>query len=60
MQSGFTALHIASHYGNVNMVELLISRGADINFQAKVSFLCLPPLPRSVQSKKTILLSTVA
>ncbi|VDP56416.1 unnamed protein product [Schistosoma margrebowiei] len=35
--SGFTPLHIAAHYGNVNMTELLISRGANINFQAKVS-----------------------
>jgi hypothetical protein len=35
-QSGFTPLHIASHYGNVNVGTLLIQRGADVNFRAKV------------------------
>ncbi|VDP63405.1 unnamed protein product [Schistosoma mattheei] len=37
--SGFTPLHIAAHYGNVNMTELLISRGANINFQAKLAII---------------------
>ncbi|CAH8571969.1 unnamed protein product [Schistosoma turkestanicum] len=35
--SGFTPLHIAAHYGNVNMAKLLIERGANINYQAKNS-----------------------
>ncbi|XP_052770358.1 ankyrin-2-like isoform X10 [Mya arenaria] len=34
-KSGFTPLHIASHYGNVNVGTLLIQRGADVNFKAK-------------------------
>ncbi|XP_060605993.1 ankyrin-2-like isoform X12 [Ruditapes philippinarum] len=34
-KSGFTPLHIASHYGNVNVGTLLIQRGADVNFRAK-------------------------
>ncbi|CAH8870047.1 unnamed protein product [Trichobilharzia szidati] len=33
--SGFTPLHIAAHYGNVNIARLLIERGANINYQAK-------------------------
>ena len=35
-QSGFTPLHIASHYGNTNVSNLLIQRGADVNYKAKV------------------------
>ena len=35
-QSGFTPLHIASHYGNTNVANLLIQRNADVNFRAKV------------------------
>ncbi|XP_076454790.1 uncharacterized protein LOC143289416 isoform X40 [Babylonia areolata] len=34
-KSGFTPLHIASHYGNTNVSTLLIQRGADVNFKAK-------------------------
>ncbi|KAL8614687.1 hypothetical protein ACOMHN_046574 [Nucella lapillus] len=34
-KSGFTPLHIASHYGNTNVSSLLIQRGADVNFKAK-------------------------
>jgi len=49
-QSGFTPLHIAAHYGNIAVAGLLIEKGADVNFKARVinwtliitSFLCLP------------------
>ncbi|CAK8691077.1 unnamed protein product [Clavelina lepadiformis] len=34
-ESGFTALHIAAHYGNVNVGTLLLNRGAIVDFQAK-------------------------
>ncbi|XP_052069483.1 uncharacterized protein LOC127708564 isoform X45 [Mytilus californianus] len=34
-KSGFTPLHIAAHYGNINVATLLISKGADVNFRAK-------------------------
>ncbi|TPP60524.1 Ankyrin-2 [Fasciola gigantica] len=34
-QHGFTPLHIAAHYGNVNVAHPLIEHGADVNFQAK-------------------------
>ncbi|KAH9512854.1 hypothetical protein Btru_036762, partial [Bulinus truncatus] len=34
-KSGFTPLHIAAHYGNVNVANLLIQRNADVNFRAK-------------------------
>ncbi|KAK3593652.1 hypothetical protein CHS0354_025541 [Potamilus streckersoni] len=34
-KSGFTPLHIAAHYGNVNVATLLIQKGADVNFHAK-------------------------
>ena len=36
-QSGFTALHIAAHYGNVNVATLLLNRGAVVDYEAKVS-----------------------
>ena len=39
-KSGFTPLHIAAHYGNESIAALLIQRGADVNFVAKVSSLC--------------------
>ncbi|KAL3877007.1 hypothetical protein ACJMK2_034767 [Sinanodonta woodiana] len=34
-KSGFTPLHIAAHYGNVNVATLLTQKGADVNFHAK-------------------------
>jgi len=37
LQSGFTPLHIAAHYGNTNVGRLLIEKGADVNFKARVS-----------------------
>ncbi|THD29064.1 Ankyrin 2, partial [Fasciola hepatica] len=35
--SGFTPLHIAAHYGNLNISKLLIERGANVNHNAKNS-----------------------
>ncbi|XP_027621634.1 ankyrin-2 isoform X5 [Tupaia chinensis] len=34
-ESGFTPLHIASHYGNVNVATLLRNRGAAVDFTAR-------------------------
>lgn len=34
--SGFTPLHIASHYGNENIASFLIEKNANVNFAAKV------------------------
>ena len=36
VQSGFTPLHIAAHYGNTSVGRLLIEKGADVNFKARV------------------------
>lgn len=36
-QSGFTPLHIAAHYGNINVATLLLNRGAAVDFKARVS-----------------------
>lgn len=36
-QSGFTPLHIAAHYGNINVATLLLNRGAAVDFMARVS-----------------------
>lgn len=38
-QSGFTPLHIAAHYGNINVATLLLNRGAAVDFKARVSTL---------------------
>lgn len=38
-KSGFTPFHIAAHYGNEDIARLLIKRGADVNFLARVSFI---------------------
>jgi len=35
-KSGFTPLHIAAHYGNESIANLLLNRGADVNYSAKV------------------------
>lgn len=42
-KSGFTPLHIAAHYGNSNVASMLVQRGADVNFTAKVcnQLICL-------------------
>lgn len=38
LQSGFTPLHIACHYGNLNVAKLLIDSSADVNYnRARVS-----------------------
>ena len=34
-ESGFTPLHISSHYGNMGVATLLLNRGADVNLTAK-------------------------
>ncbi|XP_010283674.1 PREDICTED: ankyrin-3-like [Phaethon lepturus] len=36
-KSGFTPLHIAAHYGNINVATLLLNRGAAVDFTARVS-----------------------
>ena len=35
-KSGFTPLHIAAHYGNDSIAAILLDKGADVNFPAKV------------------------
>ncbi|XP_039222551.1 ankyrin-3 isoform X35 [Crotalus tigris] len=34
-ESGFTPLHIAAHYGNINVATLLLNRGAAVDFSAR-------------------------
>jgi len=41
VQSGFTPLHIASHYGSMDVAKLLLDNGADIDFSARVRIDCL-------------------
>ena len=40
VQSGFTPLHIAAHYGSLDVAKLLLDNGADIDFSAGVCFDC--------------------
>ena len=45
LQSGFTPLHIAAHYGNINVATLLLNRAAAVDFTARVRALrCDMPL----------------
>lgn len=44
-QSGFTPLHIAAHYGNINVATLLLNRGAAVDFTARV---CHNPLGKKI------------
>ncbi|GCB85192.1 hypothetical protein scyTo_0025875, partial [Scyliorhinus torazame] len=34
-KTGFTPLHIAAHYENLNMAHMLVTRGANVNFTPK-------------------------
>ncbi|CAB1343740.1 unnamed protein product [Coregonus sp. 'balchen'] len=34
-ESGFTPLHIAAHYGNINVATLLLNRGGAVDFMAR-------------------------
>lgn len=36
LQNGLTPLHIAAHYGHVDITELLLNRGADTDARARV------------------------
>lgn len=38
-KNGLTPLHIAAHYGHVDIAELLLNRGADTDARARVSWL---------------------
>ena len=48
LQSGFTPLHISSHYGNINVGSLLIEKGADPNFKARVGAAQSPSSRQSI------------
>uniref|UniRef100_A0A0L8HBP7 Titin n=1 Tax=Octopus bimaculoides TaxID=37653 RepID=A0A0L8HBP7_OCTBM len=55
-KSGFTPLHIAAHYGNVNVGTLLIQKGADVNYKAKNNITPLHVASRWGKSNMVILL----
>ena len=40
IQIGWTALHLASSKGHLDIVKYLIEKGADINIKIKVSVYC--------------------
>uniref|UniRef100_G1TG85 Ankyrin 1 n=1 Tax=Oryctolagus cuniculus TaxID=9986 RepID=G1TG85_RABIT len=46
-KTGFTPLHIAAHYENLNVAQLLLSRGASVNFTPQVTL--GPGSPRAVR-----------
>ncbi|OWF56525.1 Ankyrin-2 [Mizuhopecten yessoensis] len=55
-KSGFTPLHIAAHYGNINVGSLLISKGADVNYKAKNNITPLHVSSRWGKDKMVVLL----
>ena len=38
-QSGYTSLHVACHFGQINMVRYLLQLGANVNIETNVSHL---------------------
>lgn len=40
-QTGFTPLHIACHYGQLNMVRYLLEKGADVDVQTSSGYTAL-------------------
>lgn len=58
MQTGFTPLHIAAHYENLSVAQLLLNRGANVNFTPKVSALLFLPLSSALLSSPNIIPAT--
>lgn len=50
-QTGFTPLHIAAHYENLNVAQLLLNRGASVNFTPQVTLLESAHCPESRVSR---------
>lgn len=50
-QTGFTPLHIAAHYENLNVAQLLLNRGASVNFTPQVTSLESAHCPESRVSR---------
>ena len=50
-QTGFTPLHIAAHYENLNVAQLLLNRGASVNFtpQVRLSGMGVPTYVRQLR-----------
>lgn len=40
-QTGFTPLHVASHYGQLNMVRFLLDKGAAVDVQTSSGYTAL-------------------
>uniref|UniRef100_A0A8C4RAC8 ZU5 domain-containing protein n=1 Tax=Eptatretus burgeri TaxID=7764 RepID=A0A8C4RAC8_EPTBU len=55
-ESGFTALHIAAHYGSQDVAVLLLDRGADCNFKANNG---ITPLHVAAKRGHTELVTTI-
>lgn len=51
-KSGFTPLHIAAHYGNEEIAQLLIKRGADVNYLAKVRAITMTKIINRISNLK--------
>lgn len=53
-KAGYTPLHIACHYGHVNMVRLLIEQGAEVNPVTTAGY---TPLHQAAQQGHVLVIS---
>lgn len=56
LQAGYTPLHVASHFGQVNMVRFLLQHGADTSAMTSVGY---TPLHQAAQQGHSGVVSTL-
>lgn len=54
MQAGYTPLHVASHFGQINMVRYLLGQGANVNSSTAIGY---TPLHQAAQQGHVLVIS---